>query len=382
MHIAAQGVSVFLLKGRLVRALVACVVTASLVITTPALACTSFIIRATDNSVVYGRTMEFGMDMKSQVMVIPRGYALQAAYAKDGKSMAWKSQYAVVGMNALGQTSLVDGLNERGLAGGVLYFDGFARYADPARVSAEKKLLAPWDLLTWALTNYASVDEVKNALAGVAIVGVSQPAMGGEVPPVHYTLHDKAGKSIVIEPVNGELRVYDNPLGVLTNSPPFEWHMINLGNYVKLSAMEAPAQTLQGQVIAPLGQGSGLLGVPGDPTPPSRFVRAVGYTISAAKQAPGLPSVKLAEHIANSFDIPKGWIEAQEKGRKFMDYTQWTIIADLSSSRYYIKSYEDQTLRSVALADFDLNAKHIAYASLPKAADALAKLAFSLQAEN
>lgn len=73
MHIATQGASIFLLKGRLVRALVACVVTVSLVITTPALACTSFIIKATDDSAVYGRTMEFGMDMKSQLMVIPRG---------------------------------------------------------------------------------------------------------------------------------------------------------------------------------------------------------------------------------------------------------------------------------------------------------------------
>ncbi|WP_199728352.1 linear amide C-N hydrolase [Achromobacter sp. K91] len=367
------------LKCRIGRLFVVWTAAATLLLGQTAWACTSFTIKATDGSVIYGRTMEFGLEMESRVMFIPRAHLLEAAAPPGRKGMTWQSKYAVVGMNAFGLTSIIDGVNEKGLAGGVLYFPGYAQYADPASVSAEKSL-APWDLLTWALTRFATVAEVKAALSQVAVVNIKQEAMGGLIPPLHYTLHDRSGASIVIEPINGELRLHDNPMGVLTNSPPFEWHMINLGNYVKLSATEAPALRIEGQTIAPSGQGSGLLGVPGDPTPPSRFVRAIGYSISASRQAPGLPSVKLAEHIANSFDIPKGWIKPTGQHAELMDYTQWTTVIDLSNLRYYVKSYDDQTLRLVDLKSFDLDAKAVSSAALSTGAEPATGLAFKTQA--
>ena len=131
----------------------------------------------------------------------------------------------------------------------------------------------------------------------------------GIVPPFHYTLHDASGASIVIEPVNGTLKVYDNPLGVMTNAPTFDWHLTNLKNYVKISPVNAEPITIDGQTIASFGQGSGLLGIPGDPTPPSRFIRALGYTMSAKRLPSGIQSVRLAEHILNDFDIPLGFIQ-------------------------------------------------------------------------
>ncbi len=125
----------------------------------------------------------------------------------------------------------------KGLTGGVLYFPDFAKYTDPADAKAEDSL-APWDVLTWALTNFATVAEVKEALSNISVVTVIQKNMG-IAPPLHYTLHDATGASIVIEPVDGKLKVYDNPLGVMTNSPSFDWHMTNLRNYVKLSPNNA-----------------------------------------------------------------------------------------------------------------------------------------------
>ncbi|WP_442283049.1 linear amide C-N hydrolase [Variovorax sp. M-6] len=344
-------------------------VAAALVVPDVALACTSFLVRTTDGGAVYGRTMEFAFPLQSSAIVVPRQYAMAATGPEGKPGMAWKSRYAVVGVNALGITTVIDGMNEKGLAGGALYFPGFAGYADPAKTHPAKSL-APWDFIGWALTSFATVAEVKAALSGILIVDVKQPNLG-IVPPLHYTLHDASGASIVVEPVDGVLKVYDNPLGVMTNSPPFDWHMTNLRNYVKLSAANAPDLKLEGQTITPLGQGSGMLGIPGDPTPPSRFVRALGYTLSAQRRQGGIESVRLTEHILNNFDIPIGWIKegsGNETSKVPLEYTQWSTIADLSNRKFYVKTYDDPTLRSIDLMSFDLNAKSLTTAAFKPAA--------------
>lgn len=192
-------------------------------------ACTSFLIKAADGSPVYGRTMEFGFELHSEAIVIPRQFTL-AATGPDGKpSWSWKTRYGAVGLNAFGKPVLTDGMNEKGLSGGILYFPDYVGYADAGKTDPAHSL-APWDFLTWALTNFATVAEVKAALADLSIIGVTEPSVG-ITPPFHYTLHDADGASLVVEPVGGKLQVYDNPLGVVTNSPSFDWHMTNLRNY-------------------------------------------------------------------------------------------------------------------------------------------------------
>ena len=325
-------------------------------------ACTSFLLRTSDGGAVYGRTMEFGFQLTSEAIVVPRQFAFAATGPGGKPGLVWTSRYAAVGLNAYGVTVLTDGMNEKGLAGGILYFPGYAGYSDPAKTDPAKAL-APWEFLTWALTSFATVAEVKGALARVAIVDIAQPNLG-TTPPFHYTLHDASGASLVIEPVNGTLKVYDNPLGVMTNAPTFDWHLTNLKNYVKVSPVNAEAVTIDGQTISSFGQGSGLLGIPGDPTPPSRFIRALGYTISVRKLPSGEQSVRLAEHILNDFDIPMGFIQPGKDEQTPMEYTQWSTIADLTTKRYYVKTYEDQVLRGIDLMSFNLDAKTVASAPL------------------
>jgi choloylglycine hydrolase len=321
----------------------------------PAAACTSFLLKAADASRVYGRTLEFGFPLESEAIVIPRRFAPKGAGPEGRSAAPWKTRYAIVGMNAFSLPVVVDGLNEKGLAGGILYFPGFAEYAKPGKSEAAHAL-APWEFLTYALGNFASVAELREALPSLAIVEAVQPDLG-IVPPFHYTLHDASGASIVIEPIGGELKVHDNPLGVLTNAPEFDWHLTNLRNYVKLSPVEAPPLTVAGERFAPLGAGSGLLGIPGDPTPPSRFVRALGLVLSAAPQSNGPQSVRLAEHILNNFDIPMGLVRPAPHETARFEYTQWSAIADLSSKVYYVKSYDDPVLRSIDLMRLDLEAR-------------------------
>ena len=348
-------------RGALRRAAIAALAGA-MAFVPPAQACTSFLLRTSDGGVVYGRTMEFGFQLTSEAIVLPRQFAFTATGPGGKPGLVWSSKYGAVGLNAFGLPVLTDGMNEKGLAGGILYFPGYAGYADAAKTDPAKAL-APWEFLTWALTSFASVAEVKAALAGVVIIDVAQPNLG-ITPPFHYTLHDASGASIVVEPVNGALKVYDNPLGVMTNAPTFDWHLTNLKNYVKISPVNAEAITIDGVTIPSFGQGSGLLGIPGDPTPPSRFIRALGYVISVKKLPSGEQSVRLAEHILNNFDIPMGFIQPGKGDYSALENTQWSSIAELTTKRYYVKTYDDQVLRGIDLMSFDLDAKTVVSTAL------------------
>lgn len=322
----------------------------------PAQACTNILVMAADGTPIYGRTLEYALETQSDVVVVPRNYAYVGIRPANAPNAQWKTRYGFVGVMSFGQPFVSDGMNEKGLAGGALYFPDFAGYTPPAQAGT-RTALAPWEVVSWVLSNFATVAEVKAALADVAIIDLPAPMVNFTLP-FHFPFHDATGASIVIEPVDGKLKVYDNPLGVLTNSPSFDWHLNNVRNYVKLSPVGADPLKIGGKTFAPFGQGSGLLGIPGDPTPPSRFIRALGYAASA-KQAPNGPEgVRVVEHIMNNFDIPVGFIDSAAKGGE-LEYTQWTSIADLRAGKYYIKGYRDQVLRMIDLKTFDLDAKDL-----------------------
>ena len=203
--------------------------------------------------------------------------------------------------------------------------------------------------------------DVKEAVAaanGVLVGDVIQKDMGF-VPPVHYILTDASGKSVVLEHVDGELKIHANPLGVMSNSPTFDWHMTNLSNYVNMTVSNVPKIDVRGKEIKGLGQGSGMLGIPGDFTPPSRFVRAVAFSKSALPVENARAGVLQAFHILNQFDIPKGSARGMEHGREVADYTLWTSAADLKNLRYYYRTFDNSHIRMVDLNAVDFDAKEI-----------------------
>ncbi len=316
-----------------------------------ACSCTSFLIKAKDGGSVYGRTMEFGIDLQSEIIFLPRGYRFPEPGEPRQAGLQWESKYAIIGANAQGMKLVVDGINEKGLAGGLLWFPGFAQYAEPTAEDRAQQL-APWQFLTWALSSFATVEEVKASLDDVKVVSLLYKQLN-QILPLHYTLHDASGASIVVEPRGGKLHVHDNPIGVLTNAPNFDWHLQNLRNYVNLSPVNAGTTEAFGEKISSLGEGSGLLGLPGDPTPPSRFIRAAMFAATAKRCETSQESVRLADHIINNFDLPRGYIRADKKGEAVADYTQWSVIADTKNLAYYIKTYQYPVLRRVAFDDFD-----------------------------
>jgi choloylglycine hydrolase len=331
----------------------------------PVQACTGIRLTAKDGTVVHARTMEFAIDILSEVMMVPRGYARTGTTPDGKKGLKWKAKYASVGLNGVGLPILFDGLNEKGLAAGMFYFPASARYM-PYTAATAGKTIAQWEVPSWILENFASVEEVKANIGGIVVPAVVFGGWGF-APEAHYIVHDASGKSIVIEYTGGKLNVYDNPLGVLTNSPAFDWHMTNLRNYVNFSMTNVPPVKLGSIKLEPFGQGSGMLGLPGDFTPPSRFVRAVAFSQSVFTPKTGNDAVLEAFHVLNQFDIPKGAAREHEKdahGNILADYTIWTAASDLKAKQYFFRTYENSQIRMVDLMKMNLDAKDIVKISI------------------
>ena len=312
--------------------------------TTPSFACTGISLNAKDGAMIRGRTMEFGFPLSSNVIVIPVGTAMSGTLPDGRKGIAYTTRYAMAGANAVGQTVILDGLNDQGLSFGLFYFPGFAEYPDVTADNAAYAM-APFEFGAWVLGNFATVDELKAGLAQGVVVNTPAPGFGSS--PSHYFVRDRSGKSIVIEPLGGTLKVFDAPLGVVTNAPAYDWHLTNLRNYVNLSVTSVPPLDLDGLKLSQLGQGAGMHGLPGDFTPPSRFIRAVAFTQAELPSATADDAVLSAFHILNQFDIPRGSVRDKTDGG--LELTQWTTVSDTHNLRWYFKTYDDETIRVVDL---------------------------------
>lgn len=328
-------------------------------------ACTSFLLPGSDGGYVYGRTLEFGVDIESRGIAIAPNIALQATGVdgKAGTGLKWTSRYAAIGSAALGLPVIVDGFNEKGLAGGMLYAPGITEYqeVDP---SESGNSIASYEMLVYALTNFANVDEVRDGFRKIKVNRSPQKLFKGVVD-LHLTLHDASGKSIVIEYIGGELQISDNPTSVLTNAPHFNWHLNNLGNYTKLSANEPESIKLGSTVIGPWSTGYGMTGLPGDMSSPSRFVQAFMMKQNAPTDLTTEKQVATAFHFLNHFDIPPGMISLGQGGfgggGGGYEITYWSAVSDLKNMVFYIRTAGNPSVQTIEMSKVDMKAKEIVY---------------------
>ena len=321
----------------------------SAVVATPAGACTGITLTAKDGSRVLARTIEWGGSvLKSEYVIVPRGFEQQSFTPTGTNGLRFTAKYGYVGLSTELKEFIAEGINEAGLSAGLFYFPGYGTYA-PYEASKSSETLADLQAVAWMLSSFGSVDEVVNALPGVRITGIHPDAS-----TAHWRVGDVSGRQIVIEIIDGTPRVYENRLGVLTNSPGFEWQLTNLNNYVNLYPGGAPPQEMNGVRLAAFGAGSGMLGIPGDVTPPSRFVRAAFYQTTAPQYATGRETVVQCFHILNNFDIPIG-IEhkAGEIPVGLPSATQWTTATDLTNRIIYYRTAWNSSLRGIDLKAID-----------------------------
>lgn len=321
----------------------------------PALACTDFSLRTADGAVICGRSMEWAVPLRSKLQFHPKGEHPMFSYVgSDNESIP--NKYGYVAADALGVSCVVDGMNEAGLSYDALWLPGSEYTAIPQTGPA--KCITNLELGAWLLGSFATVDEAVSAIRGVRVIAVPMAELGG-IPTLHVALHDAGGKNAVIEFIDGQQKIYDNPNGVLTNAPTFDWHMTNLRNYIHVDAANPKPVVVAGTVLAPPGQGSGFLGIPGDWTPPSRFVRTTAMRAFSKQPATARDGAILSAHILNAVDIPKGAIRDQSGANAHTDYTQWAIVKDLTNKKLWYRGYNDMGLKSIDLSkiDFASNAK-------------------------
>lgn len=321
-----------------------------------ALSCTDFRITAKDGTVLITRSMEFSVDTQSNLRSAAKNKAFSNT-APDGKpALSWKSKFGYVYADGLNVALAVDGLNEKGLSFEYLYLPNETQYQKvPAGKNAQG--ISYLHLGDWILGNFETVDEVRSALANVFIYEQKIPELGDTVLPLHAAVFDASGKGIVVEFVDGKMYIHENKVGILTNSPTYDWHIANLRNYVNLSPYNPKALTTQGITFIATGQGSGMVGLPGDSSPPSRFVKAFVLAETALPVNNALEALNLGQHIINNVDIPRGLVRAKNGAEDQVETTQWVVFKDLTHKKFYYRTYDNMTVREIALKDVDFTEK-------------------------
>lgn len=307
-------------------------------------ACTGITLVSKDTSRVLARTCEWGGSwLQSRYVVVPRGYTQNAITPTGKNGMTFTSEYGYLGISVMQDEFVTEGLNEAGLSAGLFFFPGYGRYEEYDE-SENSSTMVDVQLVAWMLGSFSTVDEVMESVGQLHIVALSP-----EAGTAHWRIADKSGRQVVLEITDGKPHFYENILGVLTNSPGFEWQMTNLNNYVNLYPGNAsPNKLAEGVTLSSFGAGTGFRGIPGDVTPPSRFVRAAFYQSTAPQYETGFETVKESFQILNNFDIPIG-VEHNVASAPVPDNlpsaTQWTTSADLKSLRFYYRTAWNSTIR-------------------------------------
>lgn len=306
-----------------------------------AMACTAVNLVAADKTVIAGRTMEWAFDMKWTLKSTPKGTTLTLTappeLALPEKKVA--TLYAVVGISAeiIPGGALLEGQNAAGLGMSGNFLPGFTTYQTVTRT--DTSYVSVLGFGSWVLGMHASVAEVRAALAKTKVWYDPSLPSGPTPPTIHMVFTDRSGASIIVEYVGGELQIHDNAASVLTNAPPYEWHLLNLRNYLNLSTVGVSDRRFGTANVTAIGQGGGATGLPGDFTPPSRFVRAAFMRHSMPQPKDGADATAAMGHILNTVDIPLGVAQSKEGDQVVSDYTQWVAIKDLTRNRLMIADY-------------------------------------------
>ncbi len=330
----------------------AAIVLAALVLMAPSSleACTGISLKAGDGSIIMGRTIEWsGSKLINRYVVVPRGYGYTSYTPTGQNGLTFSAKHGFVGVSIMDENFVVEGLNELGLSAGLFYFPGYGEYPE-YKAANNAKTIADMQLVSWILSQFATVAEVRAALPSVDLVSVAGSST------VHWRVADSSGEQIVIEYINGECVIYDNKVGVLSNSPSFDWQVTNLNNYVNLFAGGVAPREYDNDVeLRPFGAGSGLLGLPGDMTPPSRFVRAFFLKSSAPVVESGFDAVLQSFQLLNSFDIPMGLIHNGANEAGIPSSTQWVAGSDLTNCKFYYRTMYNSAIRCLDLTTIDFS---------------------------
>jgi choloylglycine hydrolase len=319
-------------------------------------ACTGITLKSQDKGIVVGRTVEWALSDAShnKIMVVPRGKRFIGLTPEGSNGHSWIGRFGFISVTAYDQPYGPDGLNENGLYVGVYYLPQYAEYGVYNK-KYKSKSMSVGDYMQWMLSSFDNVNDVINNLDKVKVVSVKNEDFGGAELPFHFKIADKYGNSKIIELVNkGEVKVYEPYLGVITNAPTYDWHVTNQKNYLGLSTKPLEPKKFENFTVTPTGGGSGLLGIPGDYTPPSRFVRAAAFTASVRPLKTSEEAVFESFRILDNFNIPIGsQVPKKHIPAGVHSATQITTTSDLKNKVFYYHTMWNRQIRKIDLKKID-----------------------------
>lgn len=304
--------------------------------------CTHIHITSNENKIYWGRTLDTSFnpfDANSKVMIVPKNFEMKT------QSNPWKTKYSFLGVSLCGSSVFFDGVNEKGLAGGLLFLNACTWDKKENIEAAGLRPINSGEIVPWILSNFDSVSEIKENILKVVVTNEDIISLGelgkGHPITVHYTFTDKTGDSVVLEPTdNGHFRVFDNTVGVMANDPTFDWQMTNLSNYLQVQGYNKDQNALNSKtIVSPVSNGTGLLGLPGDYTSPSRFVKAAYLRNLTGKINDEEAPARLFS-LLNSVWVPRG-VERFVEDRDDSDFSSYMCAYDQNLGKLYLRIFDN-----------------------------------------
>lgn len=303
--------------------------------------CTSISFKTKDH--YFGRNLDLEYSYQEAVTITPRNYTFHFC---DAKTI--QKHYGIIGIATVadGYPLYYDAVNEAGLGIAGLNFPGNAVYLPTAE---GKDNIAPFEFIPWILAQCKTVSDAQKLLQRV---NITDTPFSDKYPltPLHWMLSD-SNETIIIEPTIDGVQVYDNPVGVLTNNPAFPFHTYNLSNYLNITREEAINRFSESIELPPYSRGMGGIGLPGDLSSASRFVRAAFTKLNSVCNNTEIGSVNQFFHILDSVSQTRGCCKVNDA----YEITLYSSCCNTSKKIYYYKTYENSQLTAVSLNHEDLS---------------------------
>lgn len=300
------------------------------------------------NDFYFGRTLDYEFSYGDEVTITPRNYTFH--FRKTG---TLESHYAMIGMAYIaGDYPLYyDAVNEKGLGIAGLNFVGNADYKKEVN---DKNNVAQFEFIPWILSQCATV---KEAIASIERLNLIDEPFSKELPlaQLHWLIADR-NEAITVESVKDGIHIYPNPVGVMTNNPPFEAQMFALNNYMHLSP-KSPQNSFSDKLpLHTYSRGMGALGLPGDLSSQSRFIRVAFTKMNSVSGSSENESVSQFFHILGSVDQQRGCCDV---GEGKYEITLYTSCCNTDKGIYYYTTYENHQITAVNMHNENLDGKNL-----------------------
>ena len=308
----------------------------------------------------FGRTLDYEFSYGDEVVVAPRRFPFHFRYM--GMT---ESHYAIIGMAyvAGGCPLFYDAINEKGLGMAGLNFVGNADYKEPV---SGKDNVAQFEFIPWILSQCASVQEAR---ALIERLNITNTPFSAELPvaELHWIIADRDG-AITVESMKDGIRIYDNPVGVMTNNPTFDYHMTHLADYMNVSGDPGVNRMMPQAELNQYSRGMGGFGIPGDLSSASRFVKVAFTKMNSVSGSGESESISQFFKILGSVEQQRGCcrLGKDENGNEQCEYTIYSSCCNMDKGIYYYTTYENSQITGVNMHHTDLDGTELTVFDLVK----------------